>query len=792
MIRNYFITAYRNLWRNKMVSAISIVGLSIGIAVGLLSYLHIRYELSFDGFHDKKDRIYRIVTGDVKSGQGWVGISAPIPPKLKSDIPEIEDFVRLTKLDRDGKVVVHHDNQSFNEANFFLADASLFSIFDFSFIHGQPEQAFQTPDGIVVTASRAEKLFGASSPLGKIVKINDKHEFRVSGVIEDLRPNSHLALDMIVSFENLETLLPYASLDGNWGQYNYYGYALLRQGADLAAAERKIKAIEVPLKDYTHTFEQLGLQPMTDIHFEHNRGNMKASYDRKYLYIYGASALGLIFISLVNFINLKTAGSSKRIREVGVRKAIGARRGELVVQFVAEAFLLCLVSLALGLFIMNTWLLPYVNNLLGADLQFHLFDLPNASLGLLGLLVISLLSGTYIAQFITSFSPMEALKSQIKTSSGRGLKFRDVLLGVQFFVSLILIIGSLIITRQMQHVSDINLGLNPDQVLNIPLYVEVEKEKRSVLKNELNSLPNVTHVSLNSFNPGQANWNQTTWWEGQEEDESMFIISVDPDFFETADVKLIEGSLDHIKSNLSERYTYVLNQSARQHIGWEQAVGRQVSPFGDDARKPVTGVIEDFTFQSLHDRVKPCLLVVGDLTPSQLYVKVRAQDVQATVAAVEDKLASILPALPFEYAFLDDLFGQLYLAETQAREISLFYTIVCILLALFGLYGILTFEVTERAKEIAIRKVIGAKVLHIVGLLSRDFLRLILIALVLASPIAYFMMDGWLQDFAYRIDIPWWIFVVAGLVAALIALAIVALQGVRAALLNPVHALRGE
>lgn len=753
MLQNYFKTALRNLSKNKWVTLISILGLSVGMASGLLSYLHIQYEKGYDRFHSKSGRIYRIVTGDVATGEGWVGVSAPIPPKIKTDVPEIEDFVRLTKLRRQGKVVVHYDNQYFNEANFFLADASLFSIFDFPLLQGGASRVFEPLNGIVVSRTEARKLFGDKNPIGEILEVNGEFEFEVTGIMEDVPANSHLDMDYVVSFQNLETLLPGTSLEGNWGQYNYYAYALLRPGADAGAAVRKIQALSVPLRDYTHTFERLGLQPLADIHFVHNRGNLKPSYNRKYLYVYGAAALGLILISLVNFINLNTAGSSRRAREVGVRKTMGASRPQLMGQFLAEALVLCLVSFGLAIGLMKLLLLPYVNNLFGSDMDFDFLHPVSLAAGLAFVLLCSAIAGGYIAFFVTSFSPVEALKNQIKTGSGKNMGIRDALLGVQFLVSIILIGSSLSITRQMNHISEMNLGLNPGQVINIPLYVEVEKEKRELLKNELRSIGQVREVSLNSFNPGTVNWNQTVWWEGQEESESMYIISVDPAFFETVGLKLQEGDPGLIRNNITDRYTYVLNESAKKHIGWDKAVGKMFTAFGDDGRRPIAGVIEDFHFQSLHNQVKPCLLVVGDLQPSQLYLNIASSRARQTIEAAEQKLARLLPGLPFEYEFLDTEFAALYRAEQQARKIISFYTLICILLAAFGMYGLLTFEVNERTKEIAIRKILGCSAYHLGRILSRNFLRAAAVTGIIAIPAVWWLMERWLDNFDYRIDV---------------------------------------
>ncbi len=634
-----------------------------------------------------------------------------------------------------------------------MADASLFSVFNIPLLQGNAEKVFSTPDGLVISKTEAKKLFAFENPIGKVIRVNDQHDFRVTGVMEDVPVNSHFDIDYAISFQNLEILLPGTSLDGNWGQYNYYAYALLSPQADPVRVMDKIQSIKVPLKEYTHSFEDLGLQPMSDIHFVHNRGNLKPAYNRRYLFIYGAAALGLILISLVNFVNLKTAGSSKRVKEVGVRKTLGASRIQLIGQFVSEAFLLCVVSFTLAGGLIHFYLLPYINGLFDSNISFDILVPQNLMLAILFAALLSIIAGGYIGFFVTAFSPVKALKSQIKTGSGRNVRLRDFPLGIQFLVSIILIASSLIISRQMRHISNTNLGLNPDQVVNIPLYIPVDEEKRRTLKTELRNLTDVSAVSLNSFNPGGVNWNQTVWWEGQEESESMYIISVDPDFFATLDVQLLEGDPSFIKESISQNYTYVLNESARKHLGWEQALGKQFAAFGDDSRKPISGVIQDFYYQSLHNEVKPCLLVVGDLKPSQLYLKMSAAHVPETLEKAQQKLASLLPGLPFEYTFLDEGFAELYTAEQQASKVISFYTLICILIAIFGLYGLLTFEMNERSKEIAIRRILGGSNYHIGGLLIKNLIRTAMGAGLIGIPVAWFLMENWLANFNYRLEI---------------------------------------
>ena len=754
MLRNYLLTALRSLSRRKWMAIINLVGLSVGVAVGLLSFLHVRYELNYDGFHEKKDRIYRIVTGNMETGEGWVGISAPIPPRIKDEVPDVEEFVRLTKLRRSGKVVISNGTRHFNEANFFMADPSLFSVFSFPLKSGNKDFVLQNLDEIVISETQAEKLFGTEDPIGKLIRLNEEFEFRVAGVFYDIPPNSHLDIDYVVSFQNLEKLLPGTSLSENWGQFNYYAYALLGPNSSEAEAERRIQAINIQLEDDNNmALDQLGLQPIQDIHFQHNRGNLKPSYNMTYIYIYIAAALGVILISLVNFINLKTAGSSKRVREVGVRKVIGASLGQLRLQFMAESFVLTLLAFLLGILSLKFLFLPYVNNLFGVEIGLNLYDPGTLFIGFLATLLISLLAGAYIAFFVSSFSPVKALKNAIKVNSSKNV-FRNLLLGIQFLISIVLVASSAVINKQMKFVSEKSLGLQPEQVINIPIYNDPDEAKLELLKSEIGRMPNVTSVSLNGFEPGNVNWNQTVWWEGQDESESMYIISVDEKFFETLDMNLLEGDVNLIKQRASsDRYTYVLNRAAREHIGWESALGKKFRALGGNSDRTIDGVVENFHFQSLHNEVKPCVLVIGFFPATQLYAKLNSKNINQSIGAIKSKTSEVLPGLPFEYQFLNSEFEQLYWQEKRAGAVISFFTIISIILAVSGLYGLLTFAINERTKELAVRKILGSSSYHLGRLLSDNFLKIGLVTALIGVPVTWWLMQNWLNNFNYRVDL---------------------------------------
>ena len=793
MFRNYFKVAFRNLFKRKTVALINIIGLAVGIAGGLLSYLHIQYELSYDTYHENSERIFRLVTGDVASGEGWVGISAPIPPKLKSDIPEVVDFVRMTKISRSSKVDISYDNQHFNEADFFMADPSLFTVFDIPLIEGDRESVLNDKSYIAISESKAQQIFGNLNPLGKVLRLNNAYDFKVSGIFKDIPRNSHFNIDFVIPFINLETILPGTSLTQNWGQFNYYAYLLLQAGVNKSEVESKIQSIQIKLNNNNDfSLEALGLQSLKDIHFQHNRGNLKAAYNFKYIYVYLAAALGVILISFVNFINLTTAGSTRRVKEVGVRKTIGANQKQLVFQFLSESLLITTVAFLLGVFLVEYILLPRVNELFDAQISLWNFSVSNLLVCLLFVVILSFIAGAYIAIFVTSFSPVKALKNTFKLGSNKSV-VRDGLLGVQFFISIFLVVSSIIIAQQMNFISNKNLGLNKDQVIHIPIYQKKEKEDIQLMKNSFASLPNVKSVSANRFVPGSVNWNQTVWWEGQEEDESMYIISVDRDFFKTFDLDLVEGDLSFVEQSIeNNNFTYILNEAAKKHIGWEAAVGKKFNAFGSESEKLISGVVENFNFQSLHNLVQPCLLVVGRFTPSEIYVKLSSSEFSESLSALEQRFAQLNPGIPFEYTFMDESFQQLYEEEQRAGAIVSFFSIISILLALFGLYGLLSFEITERTKELAIRKILGSSMTSLGILLSKNFIKIVGIASLVGLPLVWWIMNNWLDNFQFRIEINVLVFILSFLVLLLIIGLTVGLKIYFSMSANPVDELRYE
>ncbi|MCE7995004.1 MAG: FtsX-like permease family protein [Roseivirga sp.] len=791
MFKNYFLTSLRTLLKNKFYFFLNVLGLSIGIAACLLCYLHISYELSYDQYNTNADNTYRLITGDLKSGNGWVRVSAPMPPALKRNIPEIERFARFTNITRDPQVTVEYNRTIFSESKFFLTDPDFLEIYDVPLLRGQKSQVLADQNSVILSASAVKKYFGDEDPIGKTVRVDDQFNFQVSGVFEDIPFNAHFDFDFLISFENLERVLPGTSLTGNWGQFNYFAYLQLAAGSDLAVVQTKIQSTEINLGDNRNfDLSRIGIQPLSEIHFIDNRGNLKQAYNFKYIYIYGAIAVAILFISFINFVNLSIAGSTKRIKEVGVRKVVGAGRGQLILQFIAEAFLIAFFAVVVSLILSNYLLIPAVNELMNSRIVMDFSDPLMLAVLAAMLLLISLSSGSYIAYFIISSKPISALKGT-HTAGGKGTIFKNILLGLQFCISTVLILSSLFIYQQLQFLGDKDLGMSKDQIVNVALSNNTAQESGEVLASRFGQISGVRDVAGSNFIPGGANWNQTVWWEGQEEPISMFLIGVDENFVKTVDMELLEGDMNQIISGQGTQY--ILNEAAVKRIGWESALGKPFSAQGQRNAKPVAGVVKDYNFRSLHHGIDPCVMVISSSrTHSQLAVKVDGQDVRQVLTQLEAAYNEVLPEMQFEYSFMDEGFAVLYEAETRTSKIVGALTGVAIVLAVLGLYALLTFAVQERTRELAIRKVLGIKLQQTLFLLSGNYVKLLIIANVVAIPVTWYMLDGWLNNFNYRVSLGAVTFIATiGLTFLLIYL-IAGLKTMQSNRINPTQALRHE
>jgi len=796
MLRNVLLTSIRSLLKNKSTFLLNMLALTIGISGCIMAYLHISFESSYDRFHSNESRIFRVVTGDVANQNGWVKVSTPIPPKLKADLPEVESYARLTKFSYNEKIAVEYNKTVFNEENFFLADPAFFSIFDFETVQGRISED-PAANSVFISSEMASKYFQREDPIGKLLKVDGRVDFQVAGVFAKLPANSHFDIDFVVPFENLPTAKPGTSLTSGWGMFNYFAYIMLEEGADPIAAQTKMKEITAEYGDnQSMQFEELAFQALKDIHFQPNRGNLKASYNPKYLMIYSAVSLAILLISFINFINLSVASSTRRIKEVGVRKVLGASRSQLVSQFVAESIITATIASGLAL-ILSDLALPGINGIVQSNMVLDLVD-PMLISGIIGLiLTIALFSGLYIALYILSFNPVNAVKGAIKIGN-KGKRFKESLMTIQFTVSCILILASVFIYRQLNFLKEKDIGLDQQGIVTMQLYDQESQEKIKLLMPELENIAGVQKVSGSRFTPGLANWRHSMLLEGftdeQAEEISWNLISVDKNFVETFGIELTEGDIEEIKElSTGQKYTYVVNQAAVAEAGWEAGLGKNISPFGRQGYAPIAGVAKDFNYKSLHIAVEPCVLVMSNEDKySQVSIKYSSQDPLGLLADVETAFAEVMPNTPFEYAFADDQFNNLYKVENQTSQMIGLLTLIAIILALLGVYALLSFTIKERTKEIAIRKVLGIKMKGTLYLLSGNYIKLLVIGNLIGIPITWYIMNLWLQNFSYQISLGFATFLGVAISTFLLILVVVGFKVVQIENINPTDALHYE
>ncbi|HZY82664.1 MAG TPA: ABC transporter permease [Cyclobacteriaceae bacterium] len=789
MISNYLRIALRQLLKYRSSVSINIFGLAFGLACCMMCYVHLRYQYSFDTFHENKDRLFRIVTGDPATSQSWVKVSAPIPPKLKDEVPEIESYCRFNSVTFNEKVAIESNGQVFLEPSFMMADPTFFEMFSYKLLKGERSKALQGLNNIVITESIARKLYGDADPVGKVITLKDsKLDFQVTGIMADFPSNTHLRADYLVSYGNLERIFGEGRSQA-WGEFNYFAYVQLVPGSSAEAAERKMQAIAVSIPDQEDlTFGELRLQPLTDIHFQHSRGNMKPSYDQKYIYIFIALAISVLVITVMNYFNLATMLSLRRFREIGVRKTIGATAKQISSQFVSENVGVTVISLIIGLLLLEI-LKPVAGAVLGYDFRIPYGDPLFILLFLLITVFLGIFSGSYLSWFVARFKPGSILKGS--SSGTRASGVQHILIFVQFALSLGLITSSFVISRQMQFISDMDLGFDRDHVMTISISRDIPPTKIASLKEELKKLPEVSAVGGSDFTPGRANWHQSVWWEGQTEDQSMFIMAVDQDFIPAMSIEIVEGSTDNLKSE--SRVTYAINQAAADAIGWQNSVGKMISPFGQEARQPVAVVVKDFNYSSLHNAVEPLVLAIyKERAFSKLSVKLNAGSIANQVDKVKEVYAGIVPGVPFEFTFMDENIAQLYNAEQQMNAIVLLLTVVAVAFALLGIYALISFSIENRTKEIAIRKVLGVSATSLLTLFSRVYLKIAVASTVLAVPVCWVILNRWLQQFTYKIDLnPVW-FALALLVVVLSITAIAVAKYLSISQVNPARSLKHE
>ena len=792
MLQHYLLVALRNFRKRHGFSLINIAGLAVGMACALLIFLSVRQDLAFDRFHTKADRIFRVVTFDRALGvsSNRVGITLPpLGPALEDQLPEVEAAARLSGQGRQLLTVGERDLYA---ETAFLADAGVFRVFDFPLLEGDARTALAEPATVVLTQATARRLFGDEDPLGKTVRLNHEDDVRVTGVVADPPVTSSLQFDL------LQSLVPPADEAGwrdwlaGWNSISMTTYVVLRDPAAAASLEPQMNAI-LRANDVGENFT-VGLQPLGDVHlassdvlFDESVGKS----DRGYVVGLAVVAVFVLLIACFNFMNLSTARAADRAREVGLRKTLGATRGQLVRQHLGESLVLTAAAFVLALGLVAAGL-PLVNAALGKQLSLGLLLDPVLLALVVGVaLVVGLLAGLYPALVLSGFQPAAVLRGSYKRSGG-GALLRRVLVVTQFAASVVMIVGALVASRQLGYILHRDAGFDREQVLLLEQNDPQLQARGPALEDALRGLPGVAGLAEASTVPGRQLGRTGVLPEGAPEDEPWIasILTIDDRFVPVMGMTMAAGRNFSRAFGTDTSEALLINEAAARAFGWTDAVGRHVRLGGEE--RTVVGVVRDFQYASARHEIEPLLMLYEPDGNGLLALKVRPGGLPQTLAAVEQAWKRVNPGYPFEYTFLDQEFARQYREEANFALLARGFTGLAILIACLGLLGLAAFTAEQRRKEIGVRKVLGASVPGLVALLSRDFLALVLVAFVVAVPVAYLVMRHWLEGFAYRIPLGPGVFALAGLLAVAVALATVSAQALRAATADPVNALRAE
>ncbi|HVW15147.1 MAG TPA: ABC transporter permease [Mucilaginibacter sp.] len=796
MFKNYFKTAFRNLWKNKAFSFINLFGLTIGLCSCLLIGVYILHELSYDKFEEKGDRIARVIMAykfdggtEFKKGNFT---SARVAPVFKQTFPEIEDAVRMTKTSR----VVHYDDKLIDEKSFIYADPSFFKIFSFKLLQGNAETALNGPKKVVLTETTAKRYFGSDNAVGKVLKVgSDTSLYQVTGVIQDSPSNSQIKFDFVASWSTLGL----AGEEKTYWDANYTTYLLLKKPGEFAQLQDKITPFMKKEMAGSGASVYFELEPMLKIHLYSPYEGFEPNNSITYIYILEAVTLLMLAIACFTYVNLNTARSMERAREVGVRKVLGADKKQLFWQFIGESALVCTIATIFS-FGIAVVLLPVFNELTQKQLDVgDLFSMQIIAGVILLIAVVSLLAGTYPALILSNFQPVKVLKGAFK-NTGSGQWVRRSLIVFQFAISVMLIVSTVIIQKQLHYIQNKNLGYNRDQVLVLP--VTYNMKSTDLLKQEFKANSHIISVSRCVSTPVNILGGYDMRSSEMPENQQIAVTAdpVDEDFVKTVGLHIVAGT-DLVNQDIKDVmnqddkkniFHFILNESAAKQLGWtpEQAIGKRMY-LGDDRPGFVKAVVKDFNFESLHSAIRPLVLFPEDRGRS-LLVKINSTDLPQTISFLESKWKELVPSRPFEYHFLDDDFNALYSAELRLGQVLTIFASIAIALACPGLLGLSAYAAKQRVKEIGIRKVLGAGVANITVLLSVDFVKLVLVSICISAPLAWWLMSSWLQSFAYKTDINLWVFVIAGLASLSIAVATISFQSIKAALTNPVKSLRSE
>lgn len=790
MLKNYFLTAFRSLKRNKLHASINIIGLAIGMTCCILIILFIQFELGYDRQNKNASRVYRLAI-DLEAND-WAISAFPLGALLKENFPEVEQYARIKPIEtfiQNSNTLVKHKEKV------FFADSTVFDVLDIKLLKGNPSNALAKINSMVLTPERARVYFGDEDPIGKtLTRVDSKTEFVVTGIFEPMPSNSHVHMDIMVSSENFEIMR--ANAEGGWNYLtNHYTYVLLPDHFDYVTFETTIskfldKYHELKPED---TPNRLRLQPLTDIHLHSNRGlEIEANGNMNTVYILSAIAFFILVIACINFMNLTTAQSLKRAREVGVRKVVGSKRSHLILQFLSESVLISLIALVLAA-VLLTLVVPKFNELSGKQLVLNPIENVTVVLAFVGIAaIVGFIAGLYPAFFLSRFNPTTVLKGNFATNLG-GQRLRKGLVVFQFAIAFVIMVGTYVVHSQLEYMRTKDMGFDREQTL----IVKMPKDSvgSEAIKNEMKRLASVNNVTQFIEIPGKMVRTTSIWYEGVKDNtaENLYIFSGDQDLIQTMGMKMKAGRYFEAGTKQYGK-EFVLNETAVRHFGWkpEEAIGKMID-FGQRGETPgkVIGIVEDFHFKDLHETIDPLVMYLEPYYEGCfMAMKLKAGNVSQSVAEVQDAWKKFLPQYEFEYQFLDESFNSLFDQEKRLSTLFTIFSGLAILISCLGLFGLASFTLEQNRKSVAIRKVMGASASNILYMMSKDFLKLVLIGMIVATPVAYYAMTKWLQGFAYSVGFGWLVFIYAAVVALLVAFITVSYHSLKAATTNPVNSLK--
>jgi len=801
MFKNYLKIALRNLKRNKTYSFLNLSGLAVGMAGFILILLYIQFELSFDKYHKNAGRIYRVAWelphGHTHSGKTTAtGQFAVLGPTLVKEFPEVISSVRLKK---DSDTLISLNNDSYLENNVYFTDPEIFNVFSFLLVKGNPKTALTNSNSVILSQTMARKYFGDQNPMGKTIQYGTKHTLKITGVLKNIPGNSHFTMDFIIPFKKYEQLVDYDLT--KWNYRICLTYLLLSKNANPEELTKKLPAFFKKHKPDLASSGRVNkhfLQPLTKIHLYSNcDGELGVNNDIKNIYIFFSIAFLILIIACINYMNLATARSAQRGKEVGIRKVVGAQRRQLIQQFVGESMVLTVIALVLAITLV-TLALPVYNSFTEREMAISFENSHQLSLLIIPVVIfVILFAGSYPAFYISSYPPVSTLKGSFKGSL-RGRRLRSVLVVSQFSISIILIISTMVIKNQINFMIKTDVGYNKEQILTIRTNKE-SHEKLEVIKNELKKHSNILSISSSTYLPSQIDDQSNLDWPERPKDLAYFDIYmniVDYDFVNLYEMEIVEGRNFSKDFPSDARGAFILNESLVKTLGWDSPIGKEVTRprFRRSSIKgKVVGVVKNFNFHSLHRDIQPLFLFLDPKDRQyRLSVRLKGTDIKGTVQFIEKKIKEFAPSYPVEYSFFDDIFNKAYKSEQKIGGLINVFAVLGIFIASLGLFGLAAFTAEQRTKEIGIRKLLGARVSGIVILLSNEFSKWILISNIIAWPVAWFIMYKWLQNFAYRIPLGLWFFVFSAVIALFVALLTIVAQTLKAARAKPVDSLKYE